>query len=85
MDRQGFARASLTAKKRAVPSPATTSTEHRSTQKSVCLIPLCPLSAGLESSLNSVKSIHIHTEREREDGVKRKTVGERQMERKVEG
>lgn len=45
----GFCRASLTAKKQVVPSPATTSTQHRSTQKSVCLIPLFPLSAGLEA------------------------------------
>lgn len=46
VDRRGFAWASLTAKKQAVPSPATTSTEHRSTQKSVRLISLFPLSAG---------------------------------------
>lgn len=48
----GFSRAVLTAKKQAVPSPATTSTKHRSTQKSVALIPLFRLFAVLKLAIS---------------------------------
>ena len=72
MDRQGFARALLTAKKQAVPSPATTHIAQKYTE--ICasypfVSPFC-WAQGLAISefCEAVEAFY---------GVKRKTVGER--------
>lgn len=67
MGRQGFARASQTAKKQAVPSPATASSD---VHRNLCIsVPLSPLSADVEADHLEILQNHFT---ECRDGVKSK-------------